>query len=47
MQYEINGDHATNHAQYSEYSGPPSETQEQAWEELIRRMHRVSHRGFF
>ncbi|KAI1134911.1 hypothetical protein F5Y05DRAFT_416809 [Hypoxylon sp. FL0543] len=36
VEYEINGEHATNHEKYSKYSGPPSREQETAWAELVK-----------
>ncbi|KAI1112560.1 hypothetical protein F5Y14DRAFT_267176 [Nemania sp. NC0429] len=36
IEYELNGQHATNHEQYSKYSGRPSVEQEEAWEALVK-----------
>ncbi|KAJ8126988.1 hypothetical protein O1611_g6648 [Lasiodiplodia mahajangana] len=33
--YKVNTKHPTDHGYYSEYSGPPSEEQDEAWDRLI------------
>ncbi|KAI1173475.1 hypothetical protein F4777DRAFT_589853 [Nemania sp. FL0916] len=33
--YSVNTEHATDHNHYSEYSGPPSAEQDEAWDRLI------------
>ncbi|KAJ2991336.1 hypothetical protein NUW58_g2547 [Xylaria curta] len=36
IEYELNGKHTTNHSHYSKYSGPPSDEQDEAWDDLLR-----------
>ncbi|KAI3336897.1 hypothetical protein HD806DRAFT_475104 [Xylariaceae sp. AK1471] len=36
IEYELNDEHTNNHTHYTKYSGPPSDDQDKAWDELIR-----------
>lgn len=38
VEYEINGQHATNHTKYTKYSGYPTPDQDEAWRQLMKPM---------
>lgn len=41
VEYGSRQEHATDHGEYSVYSGPPSTEQEKAWDRLVKRRLRV------
>ncbi|CAJ2501471.1 Uu.00g043240.m01.CDS01 [Anthostomella pinea] len=36
VDYEVHSEHATDHDHYSKYAGPPTDEQDDAWDDLIR-----------
>lgn len=45
IEYELNGQHATNHTKYTKYSGYPTPEQDEAWRQLMKRtVPRSTHR---
>lgn len=42
VEYELNGQHATNHTKYTKYSGYPTPDQDEAWRQLMKRIFLLS-----